>query len=146
LRKVPREAMARNSLSALDFIVSVLREHEKELTELSERLENTLALVKGENVRRALDELTNSVQALSKTIGSLCEKIGSQVDAGIRFRETIDSLREESQTQRVQVNDILDQLKALPTRDDLEDLRRAIDTLNALLAKEKEKPTDVLKD
>lgn len=138
--------MARNSLSALDFIVSVLREHEKELTELSERLENTLALVKGENVRRALDELTNSVQALSKTIGSLCEKIGSQVDAGIRFRETIDSLREESQTQRVQVNDILDQLKALPTRDDLEDLRRAIDTLNALLAKEKEKPTDVLKD
>lgn len=146
MRKVPREAMARNSLSALDFIVSVLREHEKELTELSERLENTLALVKGENVRRALDELTNSVQALSKTIGSLCEKIGSQVDAGIRFRETIDSLREESQTQRVQVNDILDQLKALPTRDDLEDLRRAIDTLNALLAKEKEKPTDVLKD
>jgi len=131
--------MARNSLSALDFIVSVLREHEKELTELSERLEKTLTVVGGEYVKRALDELSNSMQILDKTLKRLSEKIDSEVDSDIRFRETVDSLKEESQRQRAQVNDVLNQLKSLPTRENLENLRRSIDTLNALLAEKNTK-------
>ena len=137
--------MARNSLSALDFIVNVLREHEKELTELSERLENTLTVVTRENVKQALDELSNSLQVLSKTMESLSERVGSQVDADIRLRKTIDSLKEESLRQRTQINDVLNRLKALPTKDDLEDLRSAIDTLNTLLSTKNLKPVDALK-
>jgi len=137
--------MARNSLSTLDFIINVLREHEKELTALSERLEKTLTVVTGEDVKRALDELSNSVQVLSKAVERLSEKIDSQVDSDICFRETVDSLKEESQRQRVQVNYVLNQLKALPTREDLENLSRSIDTLNAFLVEKNQKPTDVLK-
>jgi len=145
VRKVLKEIMARDSLSTLDFIINVLREHEKELTELSERLEKTLTVVTGEDVKQALDELSDSVQVLSKAVERLLEKMGSQVDSGIRFRETVDTLKEESQRQRVQVNDVLSQLKALPTREDLENLRRLIGALNAFLVEKNQKSTDVPK-
>jgi len=145
VRKVLKEIMARDSLSTLDFIINVLREHEKELTELSERLEKTLTVVTGEDVKQALDELSDSVQVLSKAVERLLEKIDSQVDSGIRFRETVDTLKEESQRQRVQVNDVLSQLKALPTREDLENLRRLIGALNAFLVEKNQKSTDVPK-
>jgi len=125
--------MARNSLSALDFIINVLREHEKELADLSEKLENTLTVLRGEDLRRTLGELGNSVQVLSETIKSLSEKIDSQVNADMR-------LKEESQRQRAQINDILNRLDALPTRDDLTDLRRGVDALNTLLASKDQKP------
>jgi len=137
--------MSKNSLSALDFVINVLREHEKELTELSDRLENTLTVVKGEDVRRSLDELNSSVQILARTIEGLSERIDSRMTADMRFSEIIDSLKEESQRQKERINDILTQLKALPTRDDLENLRRAIDTLSELLAKNNQKLTGVLK-
>ena len=117
--------MARDSLVTLDFVINVLREHEKELTELSERLENTLTVVNEENIKQTLNELNHSLQVLSKRI---------------------EGLRDENQRQKAQVNEILNKLETLPTKDDLENLRRAVETLGALLATKKQEPPNVFKD
>ena len=112
-----KETTNKNSLSALDFIINILLEHEKELTELSEHLENTLTAVTGDNTKQTLRELNSSIQVLAKTIEIVSEKIDSQSNSNMHLRETIDDLREESKSQRIQVHDILNQLKAFPTRD-----------------------------
>ncbi len=112
-----KETTEKNSLSTLDFIINVLREHDKELTELSEHLKNTLTAVTGDNIKQTLCELNSSIQILAKTIEIVSEKIDSQSNASVRLGDTIDDLREESKRQRIQINDILDQLKAFPTKD-----------------------------
>lgn len=145
MRKVFEEPKAKNSLSALDFIINVLREHEKELTELSDRLENTLTIVTGDNVRHTLDELRSSVQVLSRATELLSEKIESQANADVCFREIIDDLKEESRREKEQVSDILIQLKSFPTKDDLQSFRRAVDAINALLDEKNRRPSETLK-
>ncbi|MCJ7631452.1 hypothetical protein MUP77_03490 [Candidatus Bathyarchaeota archaeon] len=112
-----KETTEKNSLSTLDFIINVLREHDKELTELSEHLKNTLTAVTGDNIKQTLCELNSSIQILAKTIEIVSEKIDSQSNASVRLGDTIDDLREESKRQRIQVHDILDQLKAFPIKD-----------------------------
>lgn len=138
-----KETMAKNSLSALDFIINVLREHEKELTELSERLENTLAVVTGDSIKQTLNELSSSVQVLSQAIDILSEKVDSQSNADVHFRDTLKNIREESQKQKTQVHNILNQLKTFPTKDDVQNLRKAIDTLGSLLNEKDQKSTGV---
>lgn len=128
--------MSNNSLSALDFVVSVLREHEKELTALSEQLETALVEVRGENLRRSLYELSNSVQSLSQAVGSLSERLDSQLSLDTGLKGAVDDLKEESRRQKAQLNSILDQLRSLPTQDDFEDLRRAIDALRTNVTKQ----------
>ena len=110
-----KETTEKNSLSTLDFIINILQEHEKELTELSKNLENTLTSVTGDNVKQTLCELNSSIQVLAKTIEIMSEKIDSQSNANMHLRDTIDGLKEESKRQRIQVHGILNQLKAFPT-------------------------------
>ncbi len=106
-----KETAENNSLSTLDFIIKILQEHEKELTELSEHLEKTLTAVTGDNVKRALYELNNSIQVLAKTIEIISDKIDSQTSSNMYIIDTIDFLKEESKRQRRQIHGILNQLK-----------------------------------
>ena len=122
--------MPKNSLSTLDFIINVLREHERKLSHLSESLENTLKTLTVDDTKQTLTELSESVQALSKTIEVLSWKVESQKNSDLGDMQTLSSLHEESQKQKILVDHISNQLETFPTREDIQKLREAIDVLN----------------
>ena len=126
-----REPAPKSSLSTLDFIINVLREHERKLSHLSESLEITLKTLTVDDTKQTLTELSESVQALSKTIEVLSWKIESQKSSDRGDKQTLFSLHEENQKQKALVDDIANQLKMVPTREDIQKLREAIDALNA---------------
>ena len=122
--------MPKNSLSTLDFIINVLREHERKLSHLSESLENTLKTLTVDDTKQTLTELSESVQALSKTIEVLSWKVESQKNSDLGDMQTLSSLHEENQKQKILVDHISNQLETFPTREDIQKLREAIDVLN----------------
>ena len=121
----------KNSLSTLDFIINVLREHERKLSHLGESLESTLKSLTIDDTKQTLTELSESVQALSKTIEILSWKIESQKSSDLGDKQTLFILQEENQRQKTLVDDIANQLKTFPTKEDIQKLREAIDALNA---------------
>ncbi len=123
--------MPKNSLSTLDFIINVLREHERKLSHLSESLENTLKTLTVDDTKQTLTELSESIQALSKTIEVLSWKVDSQKNSDFGDKQTLSSLHEENQKQKILVDHIANQLETFPTREDIQKLREAIDVLNA---------------
>ena len=125
-----RDPVPKNSLSTLDFIINVLREHERKLSHLSESLENTLKTLTVGDTKQTLTELSESVQALSKTIEVLSCKVESQKNSDLGDMQTLSSLHEENQKQKILVDHISNQLETFPTREDIQKLREAIDVLN----------------
>ena len=125
-----RDPVPKNSLSTLDFIINVLREHERKLSHLSESLENTLKTLTADDTKQTLTELSESVQALSKTIEVLSWKVESQKNSDLGDMQTLSSLHEENQKQKILVDHISNQLETFPTREDIQKLREAIDVLN----------------
>jgi len=125
-----RDPVPKNSLSTLDFIINVLREHERKLSHLSESLENTLKTLTVDDTKQTLTELSESVQALSKTIEVLSWKVESQKNSDLGDMQTLSSLHEENQKQKILVDHISNQLETFPTREDIQKLREAIDVLN----------------
>lgn len=121
----------KNSLSTLDFIINVLREHERKLSHLGESLESTLKSLTIDDTKQTLTELSESVQALSKTIEILSWKIESQKSSDLGDKQTLFVLQEENQRQKTLVDDIANQLKTFPTKEDIQKLREAIDALSA---------------
>jgi uncharacterized protein YoxC len=121
----------KNSLSTLDFIINVLREHERKLSHLGESLESTMKSLTIDDTKQTLTELSESVQALSKTIEILSWKIESQKSSDLGDKQTLFILQEENQRQKTLVDDIANQLKTFPTKEDIQKLREAIDALNA---------------
>ncbi|MCJ7771030.1 hypothetical protein MUP37_05585 [Candidatus Bathyarchaeota archaeon] len=121
----------KNSLSTLDFIINVLREHERKLSHLGESLESTLKSLTIDDTKQTLTELSESVQALSKTIEILSWKIESQKSSDLGDKQTLFVLQEENQRQKTLVDDIANQLKTFPTKEDIQKLREAIDALNS---------------
>ena len=120
----------KNSLSTLDFIINVLREHERKLSHLSESLESTLKTLTIDDTKQAIAEMSESIHALSKTIEILSRKIESQRSPDLGDRQNLSRLQEENQRQKILVNDIVNQLKMFPTREDIQKLREAIYALN----------------
>jgi uncharacterized protein YaaR (DUF327 family) len=121
----------KNSLSTLDFIINVLREHERKLSHLGESLESTMKSLTIDDTKQTLTELSESVQALSKTIEILSWKIESQKSSDLGDKQTLFILQEENQRQKTLVDDIANQLKTFPTKEDIQKLREAIDAFNA---------------
>jgi uncharacterized protein YaaR (DUF327 family) len=104
----------KNSLSTLDFIINVLREHERKLSHLGESLESTLKSLTIDDTKQTLIELSESVQALSKTIEILSWKIESQKSSDLGDKQTLFVLQEENQKQKTLVDDIANQLRTFP--------------------------------
>jgi uncharacterized protein YoxC len=109
----------------------VLREHERKLSHLGESLESTLKSLTIDDTKQTLTELSESVQALSKTIEILSWKIESQKSSDLGDKQTLFILQEENQRQKTLVDDIANQLKTFPTKEDIQKLREAIDALNS---------------
>ncbi len=128
-----KESSAKNSLSTLDFVISVLREHEKELTNLSEQLDNVLTKAGANNAKHVLDELCSSVKTMSRGLEVLSEKVDATSKIDLGLSETIASLREESKKQAAQIDEMAGQFRALPTKKDVRELKKAIDALGALI-------------
>ena len=120
----------KNSLSTLDFIINVLREHERKLSHLSESLESTLKTLTIDDTKQAIAEMSESVHALSKTIEILSRKVESQRSSDLGDKQNLSRLQEENQRQKILVHDIVNQLKMFPTREDIQKLREAIDDLS----------------
>ena len=121
----------KNSLSTLDFIINVLREHERKLSQIGESLEITLKTFTVDDMRQTLAELSESVQALSNAIEILSMKVEAQRNSDLGEKQTLHSLEEENNKQKAVVDGIADQLKMFPTREDIQKLREAIDELSA---------------
>ena len=120
----------KNSLSTLDFIINVLREHERKLSHLSESLESTLKTLTIDDTKQAIAEMSESIHALSKTIEILSRKVESQRSSDFGDKQDLSRLQEENQRQKILVNDIVNQLKMFPTREDIQKLHEAIYALN----------------
>ena len=120
----------KNSLSTLDFIINVLREHERKLSRIGESLDSTLKMLTIDDTKQTLTDLRESVQALSKTIEILSWKIESQKSSDLGDKQTLSILQEENHRQKILVDDIANQLKTFPTKEDIQKLREAIDALN----------------
>ena len=89
--------MSERTLTTLDFVISVLREHEKGLTALSEKLEETLSRVSGVSAKKNMDD----IQSIEILLERLVEQVSIQ-------NQNFDSL--------------IKMMRDYPTKKELEDL------------------------
>lgn len=127
--------MEKNSLTALDFVISVLREHERDLTVLSDRLEETLKSVAGKGVRRSLTEISSSIEVLAKEVRGLRAKLAASEVIAVSTKEIIESLEKQTSIQNQNIRRLSKLLKEAPNRVEVEELHGRVVTLMHLLNK-----------
>jgi len=73
--------MSRGTITTLDFVISVLREHEKDLTELSDKLEEIITSASGQNMKKDVDQIQSILNELEQKVLSLDQKIESRTSS-----------------------------------------------------------------
>ncbi len=125
--------MERNSLTALDFVINVLREHERDLTSLSNRLDGTLKNVSGNGVKKRLGEINGSIERLAGEVKELKEKLVASEVIAVSTKEIVRSLEKQAAMQRQNIERLSGVLREVPNRREIVELQTRIVTLADLL-------------
>jgi archaellum component FlaC len=125
--------LERNSLTALDFVINVLREHERDLTSLSDRLDETLQSVSGKGVKKRLGEINGSIERLAGEVKELKEKLVASEVIAVSTKEIVRSLEKQAAMQRQNIERLSGVLREVPNRREIVELQTRIVTLADLL-------------
>jgi len=123
--------MNKGTLTTLDFVISVLREHEKEMTLLSDKLEELLDKFPSGNLNKDMGEIRSALNELRQTI-----VVSGKGSAG-SGRSSIESLLEQlvrqvsAQTESVSL--LVEAISDYPTKKELNELRESILLFNNLI-------------
>lgn len=113
--------MNKGTLTTLDFVISVLREHEKEMTSLSEKLEDAINRMSNNSEEKD----TTDVHAVLK---DLEEKVSS-------IEGFLGELLKQTANQNENLSLMIKAMANYPTRMELEDLRESISAFDNLIRK-----------
>lgn len=125
--------MERNSLTALDFVINVLREHERDLTSLSDHIDETLQSVSGKGVKKRLNDVNTSIENLTGEVKELKEKLVASEVIAISTEEIVRSLEKQAMIQRRNIKRLSSLLREVPNRNEIVELQTRIVALADLL-------------
>ena len=125
--------MEKNSLTALDFVINVLREHERDLTSLSDHIDETMHSVSGKGVKKRLNDINNSIENLTGEVKELKEKLVASEVIAISTEEIVRSLEKQAAIQRRNIKRLSSLLREVPNRNEIVELQTRIVALADLL-------------
>ncbi len=117
----------------MDFVINVLREHERDLTSLSDRLDETLQSVSGKGVKKRLGEISGSIERLAGEVKGLKEKLAASEAIAVSTKEIVRSLEKQAAMQRQNIERLSGVLREVPNRREIVELQTRIVTLADLL-------------
>jgi hypothetical protein len=106
-------------MSALDFVIEVLREHEKELNGLSEKLESMIKDLTEGKIKESLNEIQKNLEALLRSFEGIHQSLSS-------FRELDKTLSDSLKILENMIRSLKDVLEAIPSRAEIENLASGI--------------------
>ena len=132
-RRERENRMSKGTLTTLDFVISVLREHEKDLALLSEKLEVILSSVSGEGVKEDLGEIQSTLNELKQKILVLDQKVTASSDSSIEvlLKQLVSQLSIQNQS----LNLLVEAMGGYPTKKEVEELKASISSLNSSIEK-----------
>ncbi len=123
--------MNKGTLTTLDFVISVLREHEKEMTLLSDKLEGVLSRVSGENLGEDVTEIHTALNDLKQKIVALDQKLESSSNSSMEA--LLKQLTRLVSDQNQNLSLLVEAIKECPTKRELEDFKGSIASFNSLI-------------
>ncbi|MHA2394758.1 MAG: hypothetical protein ACXAEX_22745 [Promethearchaeota archaeon] len=121
--------MSSDPMTALDFVISVLRQHENELNELSLRLEEMIKEITGKEVKNDLGKIQSNLTNIQKNLQELNKKVSSSESSDKNLETIIEKI--EGQTQRFDI--LTESMKNIPTINEVDDLRTKFSSLTSNL-------------
>lgn len=123
--------MNKGTLTTLDFVISVLREHEKEMTLLSDKLEDVLSRVPSENIEKGMSEVHTVLKDIKERISTLDQKtINSNVSS---IESLLEKLMKQVAIQNQSLSLLVETMRNYPTKRELEELKASISSFNSLI-------------
>ena len=117
--------MSKGTLSTLDFVISVLREHERDLTELGDKLEEVLSISIG-GMKKDLDEIRSILNELNQKIGTLNSPLIETL-----LSQLVNQVTLQNQTIKL----LIDGMKESPTKDEIKELKTSLSSIHRSIAK-----------
>lgn len=125
--------MSKGTLTTLDFVIGVLREHEKELTELSDRLEDVLLSVSNQTLEKGMGDIRSTVNEMEQKINLLGQNIESSSSLNSSIEITLKQLIKQISLQNQSFSILIESLKDYPTRKEINDLNESISSLRSVI-------------
>lgn len=123
--------MTEGTLTTLDFVISVLREHEKEMTQLSDKLEKVLSRASTGNLEKDMNEIKTVLNDIKQRIKTSNQKT---VDSNTSSIENfLVKLVEQITIQNQSLSLLLETMSNYPTKNELETLKTSISSFNNLI-------------
>ncbi|MBS7610532.1 hypothetical protein KEJ36_05535 [Candidatus Bathyarchaeota archaeon] len=79
-------------MSALDFVIEVLREHEKELTALSEKLEGLIKDLTDGKFRESINEIQKTLETLLRGFESINQRLSAHIELDRSLWESLKAI------------------------------------------------------
>ncbi|MEM2926292.1 MAG: hypothetical protein QXO94_02350 [Candidatus Bathyarchaeia archaeon] len=112
-------------MSALDFVIEVLREHEKELTALGEKLEGMIKDLTEGKFREIVSEIQKTLETLLKDIESISQRLSAHIELD---RSLSESLKEVAD----RIRSFKEVMETAPSKAEVEKLFSRLSTIEEL--------------
>ena len=123
--------MTEGTLTTLDFVISVLREHEKVMAQLSDKLEEVLSSTSTNNLEKFMNEINAALKDIKQKIKASNQKTK---DSNISSIENfLVKLVEQVTIQNQSLSILLETMSSYPTKNELETLKTSISSFNSLI-------------
>jgi len=125
--------MSERTLTTLDFVISVLREHEKDLTILSDKLEDVLNSVSGKGMKKDVGKIQSALKEIKKKIHVLDQKVTAMNNSSVET--LLNQLLNQVSIQNKNLSLLIEAMKGYPTKKEMENLKTSIASVNSLVGK-----------
>ena len=123
--------MTKGTLSTLDFVISVLREHEKEMTQLSEKLEEVLNSASTNNLEPFMNEINTALNDIKQRLNAPNQNTAKPHNPPID--NVLVKLVEQITIQNQSLSLLLETMSNYPTKNELETLKTNISSFSSLI-------------
>lgn len=125
--------MSKGTLTTLDFVISVLREHEKELIVLSEKLTTIIKSASGKGVKKDITAIQAILNELRQQIHTLDQRVMTinNSTTEMLLKQVVSQITLQNQS----LNLMIETMKHYPSKQDIAALNTSIDNLNTLVKK-----------
>lgn len=121
--------MSKGTLTTLDFVIGVLREHEKELNDFSDKLEEMVKDVSGKNLKKDMEQIEFNLDELKQKIVIMDKKmpISNGSDMEVLLQQLLDQISIQNQN----MNILIEETKSRVTSKEINELKESVCSLNA---------------
>jgi predicted nucleic acid-binding Zn-ribbon protein len=123
--------MSKGTLTTLDFIICVLREHEKELTQFGNKLEEIVKHVSGESLKKNIKQIEFDLGELRERMMAMDKKIpvSNGSDTEVLLRQLLSKLSIQNQN----VNLLIEEARDHAISKEIDELKASVSSLNACI-------------